>query len=327
MPGELRVTVSMADGADDLSPTVLAKLEELRPAGVRLLSGTAATMTLAVRVGLTLVGSHLPAADVEAVHRRAAAALVDVVTHTGVGQKVRAAPAAAALLADDRIVDVALRLGRKGWRTRLSRQPTSSPDARRRGPARSPRTSRSTPDGYEQALGGAAAVAVAVSATVAATPEAGTPPTELAALLTGKLAALVSSLSPARWSTRARCSTALRDDARYQLDPLTLLVRFSLRRQLRRSRDRRRRLHRAVRPDLHRRGGDPALMTAIDSLLELLPPPWTQDPRVGRHGAAGRGRPRTRSRARRTSTDCAAATASTPPTGSVTWRSSSPCSA
>jgi hypothetical protein len=225
VPGELRVTVSTATGTEPTA-TVLAKLEELRPAGVRLLLGAAATTTLAVRVGLTLAGSHLPAADVESIHRRAAAALVGVVTHTGVGQKVRAAPAAAALLADDRIVDVALRLGPKGAETG-SPGADFAPSA-----GAAVRLDASDvafdPDVYEQAFGDAAAVTVAVSVTVAATPEAGTAPTELAALLTAKLAAFVSSLTPGTVVDAGAVLTALRDDARYQLDPLTLLARLRL---------------------------------------------------------------------------------------------------
>jgi hypothetical protein len=225
VPGELRVTISMAGGATAPTPNVLAKLEELRPAGIRLLLGTAATTTLAVRVGLVLAGSHLPAGDVENIHRRAAAALADAVAHTGVGQKVRAAPAAAAVLADARIVDVTIRLGRKGGETGA---PGTDfvPDA---GAAVRLEVTDVAfdPDVFEQAPGGGAAVAVNVGVTVAATPEPGTQSTELPALLEAKLAAFVTTLTPGTVVDADAALTALRDDARYQLDPLTLLVRFS----------------------------------------------------------------------------------------------------
>ena len=226
VPGELRVTVSMADGADDLSPTVLAKLEELRPAGIRLLTGSAATVTLAARVELTLAGGHLPAADVEAVHRAAATALVGAVTRTGVGQKVRAAPAAAAILADARVVDVVLRLGPKGS------DPGSPgadfvPDGG--GSVRLDAADVAfDPDRYEDAAAPTSPTAVAVSATVAATPEAGTVATELAGLLTARLTALVSSIGAGSVIDANAVLDALRDDAHYQLDALTLLVRFTL---------------------------------------------------------------------------------------------------
>ena len=101
VPGELRVTVSMADGADDLSPTVLAKLEELRPAGIRLLTGPAATVTLAVRVALVLAGGHLAAGEVEApARRRSGSRSSDAGRPVGVGQQVRTGPLLAAILTD-----------------------------------------------------------------------------------------------------------------------------------------------------------------------------------------------------------------------------------
>ena len=226
VPGELRVTVSMAGGADQPTPTVLAKLEELRPAGVRLLLGTAGTVALAARVELTLAGSQLPARDVEAVHRGAVDALVAVVGRTGVGQKVRAAPAAAAVLGDSRVVDVVVRLGPKG----------AEPGAPGADFVADPGTSvrldpadvAFDPDRFEQAAGTAAPVAVLVSATVTATPEGATTADELAGLLTGRLTAMVSALGPGAVVDAAAVLDALRDDARYQLDPLTLQVRFSL---------------------------------------------------------------------------------------------------
>ena len=227
MPGELRVTVSMADGADDLSPTVLAKLEELRPAGIRLLTGSAATVTLAARVELTLAGSHLPAADVEAVHRAAATALVGAVTRTGVGQKVRAAPAAAAILADARVVDVVAATRPEGFRPRIARRRLRAgrrrfgpPRCRRRGLRPRPlrgrggddlaHRGRRVGDGRGDARGRARS------------------PTELAGLLTARLTALVSSIGAGSVIDANAVLDALRDDAHYQLDPLTLQVRFTL---------------------------------------------------------------------------------------------------
>ena len=84
------------------------------------------------------------------------------------------------------------------------------------------------PDVFEQALGGGAAAAVRVSVTVAATPEPGTPLADLPTLLTGKLTAFVTTLTSGTVVDADSALAALRDDVRYQLDPLTLLVRFSL---------------------------------------------------------------------------------------------------
>lgn len=226
VPGELRVIVSMANGGEQPTPTALAKLEELRPAGVRLLLGTATSIALAARLQLTLAGSHLPAGDVEAIHRAAASALVAVVGRTGVGQKVRAAPASAAVLADARIVDVSISFGAKG----------GAP-----GPAGADFVTAAgatvkldltdvafDPDQFDEATDPTGVVAVRVSTTVRATPEGTTAVADIAGLLTNRLVSWVDTLGPGAVVGAASVLDALRDDARYQIDPLTLQVRFSL---------------------------------------------------------------------------------------------------
>lgn len=225
VPGELRVTVSMAGGAGDLTPAVRAKLEELRPAGVRLLTGSAAAVALAARLELTLAGSHLPARDVEAVHQQASGALAATVTRTGVGQKVRAAPAAAAILADGRVVDVVVRLGAKGGEP-------GAPGAdfvpdHGASVTLDPADVVFDPDRFDQAPAPAAGNVVSVSATVTATPEGTTAVADVAGLLTNRLTALVGPLGPGAVVDATAVLDALRDDTRYQIDPLTLLVRFT----------------------------------------------------------------------------------------------------
>jgi hypothetical protein len=82
------------------------------------------------------------------------------------------------------------------------------------------------PDHFEEALT-APAAAVRVSATVTATPEGTTASGELAGLLTTRLTVFVASLAAGAVVDAAAVLDALRDDARYQIDPLTLVVRFS----------------------------------------------------------------------------------------------------
>ena len=84
------------------------------------------------------------------------------------------------------------------------------------------------PDRFDQALGAPASAVVRVSVTVAATPQGATGPADLPALITGRLTAFVATLSAGTVVDAAAVLDALRDDARYQLDPLTLQVRFTL---------------------------------------------------------------------------------------------------
>lgn len=226
VPGELRVTVSTADGGSALSAAVRAKLEELRPAGVRLLIGAATTIPLAVRLELTLAGSHLPPAEIEVLHRKAAGDLTTLVARVGVGQKVRAAPAAAAVLADDRVVDVSMRFGPKG----------SDPGAP--GADFTPEAGASVtldpadvsfdPDRFEQGPAIPDTTVVLVTATLAATVGTGTPAGDLPGLLTARLSTWIATLTAGTVVDAAAVLDALRDDDRYQLDPLKLLLRFGL---------------------------------------------------------------------------------------------------
>lgn len=115
VPGEIRVAVSMAgEDGGPLPPLVRNRIEELRPAGVRIIAEGARTTQIAVAVSLTLSGPPQPEAAVRPVQEGARTVLLDKIGRLGPGETVRVGPLVAALLADERIVDAKLTLSEKG---------------------------------------------------------------------------------------------------------------------------------------------------------------------------------------------------------------------
>jgi hypothetical protein len=114
VPGELKLSVSLTDATLPALPAdVLAKIEELRPAGVRVLAEMAGKTELRARLGLVLAGGARSAADVERLHGVVAGRLAGLVAKSGVGQRIRTGPLVRAILADEPIVDATLQLGLK----------------------------------------------------------------------------------------------------------------------------------------------------------------------------------------------------------------------
>jgi uncharacterized phage protein gp47/JayE len=227
VPGEVRLAISLTQpGAGAIPDPVLARIEELRPAGIRVVATTATGADLAASVALVLAGTHLAPAELQALHHQVQATIADLVAKVGVGQPVRTGPIIAAILGDARIVDATLRLGTKG-------QALGAPGADYATPAGASVRLQAAdvsfePDVFERqpAVGGGQ-VTVEVSAVVAALPEAGTGLDAVRTGITDRLTAYVTGLAAPAEVTAASLLNALRNDASYQIDPLRLLVTFS----------------------------------------------------------------------------------------------------
>jgi uncharacterized phage protein gp47/JayE len=227
VPGEVRLAISLTQpGAGAIPDSVLARIEELRPAGIRVVATTATGADLAASVALVLAGTHLAPAELQALHRQVQATIADLIAKVGVGQPVRTGPIIAAILGDARVVDATLRLGTKG-------QALGAPGADYATPAGASVRLQAAdvsfePDVFERqpAVGGGQ-VTVEVSAVVAALPEAGTGLDAVRTEITDRLTAYVTGLAAPAEVTAASLLNALRNDASYQIDPLRLLVTFS----------------------------------------------------------------------------------------------------
>lgn len=227
--GEIKVTVSLADpGADPdrLPPSVQARLDQLRPAGIRVVTGGAQAVRLRASVELVLAGSAVAESELRQVKAKATAALVEAVARTGVGQRLRAAPLTALLLRDERIVDAKIAFGAEG-------EPPGTP-----GQDFQPAEGVTLQLAAEQVVfaapsfegappGAPETTTVEVRASIGATPESGVAPDAVASELRQKLEAFFASVTAGASIDTPTLLAALRNDARYAIDPLRLVVTLS----------------------------------------------------------------------------------------------------
>jgi hypothetical protein len=220
VPGEVRLVLSLDENPDEAR--IQDRIEELRPAGIRVITSSA-SFALQARVQLLLPGSSMPSAAVTALQEALKPALVKAVESRGIGETVRVKPLLAALLGDERIVDVTLELAPRDGRVPFSAADIVVP------PGSAASLSLGdiafTSPAFEQAPEGITRLDVTaimrVGLVLAATLD------EAKSVIRAKLESYLGDLEP---DTRVDCNTlldALRDDSKYAIDPLTLLVTFS----------------------------------------------------------------------------------------------------
>ena len=109
VPGEIALTISLEDGKTELPAEVVQRIEQLRPAGIRVLAPQITTpVKLSASVAFVFAGSSLQAAEREKIEGAARDALVAAIKNRGIGELIRIKPLAAAVLGDSRVVDVDL---------------------------------------------------------------------------------------------------------------------------------------------------------------------------------------------------------------------------
>jgi len=224
LPNEVAINVSLAQGVtapgDDLPAAVLARIEELRPAGIRVIRGKAGTTDLAAKVQLTLAGSQIAQSDLTTLRKQVKDTLASEIGKRGVGGRVRLKPLIAALLKDERIVDATLVIGAKG--TPGSGEDFDPPP----GAAVQLDSSNITfnPETFDQPLPAGQTIAVEVNADVTVSLQTGVTLDQARTLITNKLKAFFGALSADTSIDSDLVLNALRDDANYAVDPLKLQV-------------------------------------------------------------------------------------------------------
>jgi uncharacterized phage protein gp47/JayE len=112
VPGEIALTISLEDGKTEIPAEVFQRIEQLRPAGIRLLTPQLSLpVALSASVAFVFAGSSLQPAEIEKIEAAAREALVAAIKNKGIGELIRIKPLAAAILGDGRIVDVDLTIG------------------------------------------------------------------------------------------------------------------------------------------------------------------------------------------------------------------------
>lgn len=215
VPGEISIAVSLDQPAPGgtLPRSVRARIEELRPAGIRVLSTSAGSVSLQASVQLTLAGSAFAKATIDQIRRQASAALVAEVAKRGVGEKIRVRSLVAAMLRDPRVVDALITLTPAGD---PAREPGEDfqPDSFAAVQLRETEV-RFEAELFDQPLGEGDTLDVEVRAVIFVTLVLGVPEDQAKAQLTSRLAALFENLTAGTSVDADMLLTALRDDTRY----------------------------------------------------------------------------------------------------------------
>jgi hypothetical protein len=224
VPGEVTLNVSLAQNVttqgNELPDAVKACIEDLRPAGIRIVGGKAGTVDLAAKVQLTLAGSQLAKAEVSKVQDQVRKTLVGEVARRGVGDRVRIKPMVAAVLKDERIVDADILLAIKG----------SAPVGTDLDPPADAAVQLDAanisfnPETFDQPLPAGQTVPLDISAKVGALLQGTVTATQAQSLLTAKLKSAFGSVAADTSVDINFLLNALRDDANYTLDPMKLQV-------------------------------------------------------------------------------------------------------
>lgn len=108
VPGEIKIEVAYSDPRPEVQDQVISKIDDLRPAGIRVILGEAARKHVDVRVELTLAGSGLPAAEVTALTQDIEERLFTYLADLSPEGKARQSKLTALVLEGNRVVDVSV---------------------------------------------------------------------------------------------------------------------------------------------------------------------------------------------------------------------------
>lgn len=112
--GEIRVQVAYAEDTAAVRDKVARAIEELRPAGIRVVTGEAARLPVTVRCELTLAGASMAASALNALTRSVEARVADYLGKVPPGGVVRRAKVTQAAMGDDRVVDARILITPEG---------------------------------------------------------------------------------------------------------------------------------------------------------------------------------------------------------------------
>ena len=225
VPGELRVNVVLADGngSSTLPPEVLERIEELRPAGIRIVSGAADSVNITARVALTLAGASLAPAEIEEVREGVRRVLIEQVGGKGVGERIRNRPLTSALLADTRIIDAAVSLGALG-ETPGAPGADFQPDSAKAMLLARDNISFDAEEFAESTAAGAQSIPVDANASFGVTLVGGTTIEQARDAINTRLEIYFASLAAAAVITAEAILQTVRNDAQYAVDPLRMIV-------------------------------------------------------------------------------------------------------
>jgi uncharacterized phage protein gp47/JayE len=208
VPGELAIDVAYEREDVRVAAEVADRIEELRPAGVRVINQSAASAQVTVEVTLTLAGSGVPAAALASLQNDVESVVSGLVDQLPPGATLRQSQMSAAVLADARIVDAELSFT-------LGGAPATSVTA----PQGSVLTV-ATPFAFTISTETGAAgpgSGIQVDANLPAHPVPGVTAAEVTSTITTRVESWLRQLTPGSTITVDALVAAVRDDSRYVL--------------------------------------------------------------------------------------------------------------
>jgi uncharacterized phage protein gp47/JayE len=203
--GEIKIDVAYTDENPDTRQEVAERIRELRPAGIRVITGEAARQQVAIEAGLILAGAGLADTELKQVQDGVEDRLAGYLQGLAPDGKARSAKLAAMALQDERISDISLTLTPDV--TAADYTPAAMLDITR------PFTF--TPPQYEQDPGSAPASVAAVTISLPLHLVAGVSLEEAEAAIQLAIDAYLASRGPDQPLTVDSFLAAIRDDSRF----------------------------------------------------------------------------------------------------------------
>jgi len=108
--GEIRIDVAFGKDTQEVRDRVDERIRELKPAGIRVLTGQAKSVAVSVRAELTLAGSSLPEADRASLQSDAEERISDYLAGLSPGGKARSSRLVSLVMEDSRVADAVVTL-------------------------------------------------------------------------------------------------------------------------------------------------------------------------------------------------------------------------
>lgn len=114
VPGEIRLDIAYNQNTPEAQALVAERIRQVKPAGIRVIAGAAATRDVHLRVALVLAGTGVSGADLADLQAAIAASLVPALNATSPGGVVRRSKLLSLVMTDARIADAKIFLSPTG---------------------------------------------------------------------------------------------------------------------------------------------------------------------------------------------------------------------
>jgi uncharacterized phage protein gp47/JayE len=114
VPGEIRIDIAYNQDTPEAEALVAERIRQVKPAGIRVIAGTAAARKVHVRVALTLAGTGVSGPDLSSLEQSLESVLVPALNSTPPGGAVRRSKLLSLVMSDSRIADAKVYLSPDG---------------------------------------------------------------------------------------------------------------------------------------------------------------------------------------------------------------------